>query len=300
MSNVIYEVKTFEDYLRIVKDEITIRRPFYRGQGKRVIDGYKLWPSIARYEYLKNKTISELIEIEKRALETFANHAIGHVNHIPRDEWEMLALAQHHGLPTRFMDWTTNPLVALYFATRNTEKDNDGKIMDSAVYVLIQQPYSYTVLKKQQEDTDLEDEKEEVEDTDSSEDPYSHYGVDSDTTDDVEEEEELIRELPKIKMKFKRYFITPFDINSNVIYEPPHVSQRIRTQDGVLLACFNPLSPLEEKDYLEIIVKAEAHEIIRKRLDLYGVFDKQLFPDLDGMAKWLKFHEFECQNGGEE
>lgn len=212
----------------------------------------------------------------------------------------MLALAQHHGLPTRFMDWTTNPLVALYFATRNTEKDNDGKIMDSAVYVLIQQPYSYTVLKKQQEDTDLEDEEEEVEDTDSSEDPYSHYGVDSDTTDDVEEEEELIRELPKIKMKFKRYFITPFDINSNVIYEPPHVSQRIRTQDGVLLACFNPLSPLEEKDYLEIIVKAEAHEIIRKRLDLYGVFDKQLFPDLDGMAKWLKFHEFECQNGGEE
>ena len=300
MSNVIYEVKTFEDYLRIVKDEITIRRPFYRGQGKRVIDGYKLWPSIARYEYLKNKTISELIEIEKRALETFANHAIGHVNHIPRDEWEMLALAQHHGLPTRFMDWTTNPLVALYFATRNTEKDNDGKIMDSADYVLIQQPYSYTVLKKQQEDTDLEDEEEEVEDTDSSEDPYSHYGVDSDTTDDVEEEEELIRELPKTKMKFKRYFITPFDINSNVIYEPPHVSQRIRTQDGVLLACFNPLSPLEEKDYLEIIVKAEAHEIIRKRLDLYGVFDKQLFPDLDGMTKWLKFHEFECQNGGEE
>lgn len=300
MSNVIYEVKTFEDYLRIVKDEITIRRPFYRGQGKRVIDGYKLWPSIARYEYLKNKTISELIEIEKRALETFANHAIGHVNHIPRDEWEMLALAQHHGLPTRFMDWTTNPLVALYFATRNTEKDNDGKIMDSAVYVLIQQPYSYTALKKQQEDTDLEDEEEEVKDTDFSEDPYSHYGVDTDTSDDIEEEEELIGELPKTRMKLKRHFITPFDITSNVIYEPPHVSQRIRTQDGVLLACFNPLSPLEEKDYLEIIVKAEAHEIIRKRLDLYGVFDKQLFPDLDGMTKWLKFHEFECQNGGEE
>ena len=65
-------------------------------------------------------------------------------------------------------------------------------------------------------------------------------------------------------------------------------------QDGVLLACFNPLVPLEENDYLEIVITSAAHDEIRRRLDLYGVFDKQLFPDLDGMAKWLKYHEFEC------
>jgi len=119
-------VSTFEDYLKIVKDEISIKKPFYRGQGKRVVDGYKLWPSIARYDYLKTKTTAQLSDIERRVLATFSNHVIGHVNHIPRDDWEMLALAQHHGLPTRFMDLTTNPLVALYFATRETEKDKDG------------------------------------------------------------------------------------------------------------------------------------------------------------------------------
>lgn len=53
----------------------------------------------------------------------------------------------------------------------------------------------------------------------------------------------------------------------------------------------------EEKDCLEIVVKAEARDAIRKRRDLYGVFDKQLFPDPDGMAKWLTYHECECQNG---
>jgi len=86
---------------------------------------------------------------------------------------------------------------------------------------------------------------------------------------------------------------SPFFISENVIYDPPHVSPRIRAQDGVLLACHRPLDPLEEPDYIEIIVKAKAHDAIRRELDKYGVFDKQLFPDLDGMAKWLKFRVFE-------
>jgi hypothetical protein len=60
-----------------------------------------------------------------------------------------------------------------------------------------------------------------------------------------------------------------------------------------LLACHRPLEPLEESDYIEIIIKAKSHDGIRRELDKYGVFDKQLFPDLDGMAKWLKYRVFE-------
>jgi hypothetical protein len=88
---------------------------------------------------------------------------------------------------------------------------------------------------------------------------------------------------------------SPFDITENVIYDPPHVSPRIRAQDSVLLACVQPLKPLEESDYLEIIIKKSAHDEIRRRLDQYGVFDKQLFPDLEGIAKWLKFRVFETR-----
>jgi hypothetical protein len=53
------------------------------------------------------------------------------------------------------------------------------------------------------------------------------------------------------------------------------------------------MEPLEEKDVLELVIKYNAHDDIRRRLDQYGVFDKQLFPDLDGIAKWLKYRVFE-------
>lgn len=60
-----------------------------------------------------------------------------------------------------------------------------------------------------------------------------------------------------------------------------------------MLAIHRPLEPLEEPEYIEMIVKATAHDKIRRELDKYGVFDKQLLPDLDGMAKWLKYRVFE-------
>jgi len=288
-----FVVNSFEDYLRIVKDEIDPKHRYYRGQEKRISDGYKLEPSIARYEFLKTKSIGELIEIEKRALDTFSNHVIGHVNHIPWDEWEMLALAQHHGLPTRFMDWTTNPLVALYFATRVTKK-NDNKIaLDSAVYILIQEPQKYSALKSKQGNQSVGKPSEQDAQVTVPADPYSQYGLDT-SEQDAEEDTLSDNDSTDKKSEAPHSIISPFEINANVIYDPPHVSPRIRAQDGVLLACFNPLKDLEEKDYLEILIEAKAHHEIRKRLELYGLFDKQLFPDLDGMAKWLKYREFEC------
>ncbi len=304
-----FRINNFENYLRIVRDELGSAehngkrsRLYFRGQTKRALDGYDLKPSIGRYKHLNAKTPAERDQLEQEVLETFSNHLLTYVNHLPRNEWEALAIAQHHGLPTRFMDWTTNPLVALYFATRETQRNGSGENLDSAIYILISEPQRFSDLKRQKQNGEAIQQNSTpvkpplgLQDSDG----YDLFGLDSEQTT-IFDEFEVLDEREQIKSHKNEdsrldYELSPFGIGENVIYDPPHVSPRIRAQDGVLLACHQPMQSLEENDVLEMVIDHAAHDDIRRRLDQYGVFDKQLFPDLDGIAKWLKYRVFESE-----
>jgi hypothetical protein len=93
-------------------------------RGLKSVD-YDLIPRLGR-EKLKG---TQPLKAEQTILRLFREQAYQYVSDHNLKDWDWLALAQHHGLPTRLMDWTRNPLVAAYFAV---EKEHDG---DSVIWV---------------------------------------------------------------------------------------------------------------------------------------------------------------------
>lgn len=87
-------------------------RFYFRGHGE-AVDA--LVPSVGRMHYYLGQAITFDERAERRLLAQFRRHTYSHFGRVA-SPWEALFLARHYGMPTRLLDWTANPLVALYFA----------------------------------------------------------------------------------------------------------------------------------------------------------------------------------------
>ena len=85
---------------------------------------YRLVPSVGRDVHSSRSRG----KYERSLLAQFRRQSLPHVPRLPSNEFEWLALAQHHGLPTRLLDWSYNPLVALYFAVC-AQSEHDGAVV---------------------------------------------------------------------------------------------------------------------------------------------------------------------------
>jgi hypothetical protein len=92
----------------------------FRGLGD---DAYDLIPSIGRDGRYNSSRERAVLDVFRRRITEYVD------NPKALDEWDTLGLAQHHGAPTRLMDWTSNPLVAAYFANSAEGKGGDPVVV---------------------------------------------------------------------------------------------------------------------------------------------------------------------------
>lgn len=87
---------------------------------------HKLRPKIGRTDVVPKGGYS--IDGEKRIFGGFKRRARAYIHGQVKNDWEWLAVAQHHGLPTRLLDWTSNPLVAAFFAVSGQKAENSSGV----------------------------------------------------------------------------------------------------------------------------------------------------------------------------
>lgn len=105
----------YEEWVKMMRKKSG--RPIFRGQRKN-------WPLLPRVT--GNLPRGALIINEKKLLDEFKKQAPPCLQVVPTNDLDWLVVAQHHGLPTRLLDWTYDPYVALWFAFEDSEKKDSN------------------------------------------------------------------------------------------------------------------------------------------------------------------------------
>jgi hypothetical protein len=114
------EIKNFEQYVNVIKE---LKQHFFddlilfRGQNC----DKPLLPKVAREKVTKAGV--SIKDFEKHVFDDFKKRYIAYSKREFNNDWDLLALGQHHGLPTRLLDWTTSAMVALFFAVEKEMED---------------------------------------------------------------------------------------------------------------------------------------------------------------------------------
>ena len=238
-----YSVSSFAEFHEVLESVeerhgAPIYGTLYRGQEDAQ---WGLTPGIGRHLKVyesRGYSLNDLLRDEDRMVQLFRRQAAAFLGRMPKDGWEAWVLAQHHGIPTRLLDWTFSPLAALYFAV---ERGFDG---DSAVWML-----------------------------------YLPTKFIPPTDDDL---------------------VHPKDVTEVRGYLPGHEVPRVRAQSGVFTTHPRPTKPLSvehlptKAKLSKVVVEKSARKKLKETLAHYGISRQTLFPDLDGLAEFIRWTKIDA------
>lgn len=197
--------------------------------------------------------------LEAHILRNFARYSRPYLDQAPVNDWELLVIAQHHGVPTRLLDWSYSPLVAAHFATTGAVP---GKAC--AIWRLEWQRV------------------------------HQAYGIEPLAL--------RIEDIAGLKLFGEKEDFTPWDLFRHegsafsVLIEPPSLNERIVAQAATFTISTDTSRAYERfladegliDALTKFIIPAEATAHMRDQLDLAGVEERYLFPDLDGVAESIR------------
>jgi len=198
-------------------------------------------------------------EVESDVLRNFIKYAEDR-SLSDKSIWHQLSVAQHYGLPTRILDWTYSPLVALHFATENMSKlDEDGLIWR----------------------VDIDEAHALLNDTWTEEKSGHVFTID---------------ELTEVASDFDdpNAIFEQNETDSPLFFEPPSLDGRIVNQFALFSVLPDPTQRFDQwlADHRNIFkryrIPASVKMEIRDKLDASNITERVLFPGLDGLAEWLQ------------
>lgn len=234
----------------------------WQASGSRHVHATLVFRGLARASYPNVSSLSRLSEdhprLERHLIRNFRKYA--HREMPGPTMWDWLSLAQHHGLPTRLLDWTFSPQVALHFATASWAEDD-------AILWAVDCDGVHQLLPEELR-ASLEREGSLVFTTDQ----LSEHATDLPALDALAQAGD------------------PFVL----FFEPPSLDERIVNQAAVLSVIADVRCQMDE--WLERHpdlwrawrIPPEVKHETRERLDQANVTERILLPGLDGLASWLR------------
>lgn len=261
-------IKHAEDLFQLISDQPfdcntnRNRSPFfYRGLSNAE---YHLQTSLQRNCGEKRKLL------EKSILHNFAKYAMetGSGSNIAESDWHKMIIGQHHGLPTRLMDWSYSPLVAIHFALSEGDPSNYEK-HDSVVWKISCEDINHALPADYLSRLNAPGKKAYL------------YTVD------------MLKDI-----QIDRYDDDMEKAGALILLEPPSIDQRIVNQYSYFTVVPSYMDCMEEyiaeklPNTVRYIIDKSIRWRIRDMLDQLNINERILLPGLDGLASWLKRYYF--------